>query len=100
MQKEIVEYIKQNKKGQRVKSGVLVAVQNDGVIRIGWSKCNFKLGDVFDKDEGYKLALARTQPEYEAFSKSAPSTIKKQIRALASRSIRYFKGAKGVTIPV
>jgi len=38
--------------------GVVVAIGRD---QIGWSKCNFKKGDRFNKDLGKQIAIARAK---------------------------------------
>ena len=53
--KMLVKYVK-NSKGQRV--GVVVAIDRD---KVGWSKCNFSMGDKFNRDRGKFIAIKRAE---------------------------------------
>lgn len=51
----LLKYVK-NRKGQRI--GVVLAIGKD---KIGWSKCNFSMGDKFDREKGRDIALGRAE---------------------------------------
>ena len=58
---EIHEYVRHTvqdgKTKRRRKVGVLVGfVDNEDVVHVGWSKLNEKSDDVFNKEEGLKIA--------------------------------------------
>ena len=71
--------------------GVIVGLVQDGVIKIGWAKCNRKLGDVFDRGEGIQLAEARAIKM--TASPPLPLCMKRQMRNFYARCVRYFKDA-------
>lgn len=93
MKNEIFEYIKNRKYG---KIGIIVARNVDGQIRVGWSKCNFKLGDEFVIGDGMAIALDRTDVKNLS---PAPACIHRQIRKVGARAIRYFKDATSFVLP-
>lgn len=72
--------------GRRV--GVLVAVPCEGNIRIGWSLCNRKANDKFDKKFGLQIAVDRAIKASEA--PIALSLIKKA-KAFIHRAKIYYK---------
>lgn len=92
MQTEIFEYIKNRKYG---KIGIIVARNVDGQVRVGWSKCNFKMGDEFIVGAGLAIALERTSTP----PNPAPACIHKQIRKVGVRAMRYFKDATSLILP-
>lgn len=71
--------------------GVMVALVDNGLIRVGWSKANIKMGDVFDKDEGIDLAISRAYGNEE--TPAIPPQMIPQYRALQIRALRYFQQA-------
>lgn len=102
---EIFEYIRKRKGGKVVKVGIVFGtVVKDGegplapqVIKIGWSKCNLKMGDKFDLLMGLQHALNRAmKPD----GTTTPLCIKDQIRRFSSRCVRYFKDAQKLEMPV
>ena len=98
MRNEIFEYIKRRKGGQTVRVGVICGSNKDGVVKIGFSKCNFKAKDQFDPDKGMQIALDRIEGLIPM--PKTPDCIKKQIRGFAGRAARYFKTASRIEIPV
>ncbi len=97
MNKEIFEYIRRRKSGKTYKVGIIVGVDNNGVIKIGWSKCNLKSGDEFDLDCGMKMARERAiNVECDVMT---PDCIRKQVRRFGARAVRYFKGANTLLLP-
>jgi len=95
---EIFEYIRRRKGGKTHQVGVIVAVEKDRIIRLGWSKCNRKLGDEFDPKKGLNIACDRAYGKEQ--SPTAPLCIQTQIRRFGSRAVRYFHNAKGLEMPV
>ena len=94
---EIFEYIRRRKGGQVRKVGILVGRKNaNHEIRIGWSKCNFKMGDQFDFARGWMIATDRMNGKV---APSSPLCLNRQLRKFAARCIRYFKGAMSLTMP-
>jgi hypothetical protein len=90
MQKEIFEYIKENDEyGQNRIVGVILAKVVDGEIRIGWSRTNFNKGDVFDKEEG--LRLARGRAEGSIGTPRITRNMFPVVREMQIRALRYFK---------
>ena len=105
MQKEIFEYIRKRRHGKVAKVGVIVAVEDDGRIKIGWSKCCIKakkgaenMTDKFDFVHG--LNLAKNRAKGVSDSPKAPDSIRRQIRQMGARAVRYFKDASSLVMPV
>ena len=98
---EIFEYIRRRHHGKTLKVGVIIGVKDGKAVKIGWSKCNLKLGDVFNRQVGLKLALNRALPLPMPKSKSVPTPncIRKQVRNFGIRCLRYFKDANKIEIP-
>ena len=98
---EIFEYIRRRHHGKTLKVGVIIGVKDGKTVKIGWSKCNRQLGDVFDKRMGLQLALNRalTLPMPDNKSVPTPNCIRKQIRQFGARCVRYFKDAKKIEMP-
>lgn len=92
MQTEIFEYVKT----KRGRVGVLLGTMEYNVIRIGWSRCNTKLGDKFDPNTGVQIAKIRAIADETI---PAPQSLNKQARKFSARCIRYFQDAKGVRLP-
>lgn len=97
-QSEIFEYIRRRKNGKTIKVGVIIGVKEGKAVKIGWSKCNVKVGDKFDPDFGVKMAKDRAISAN--VGQPAPLCIQKQIRQFGARCARYFKGAKTIEMPV
>lgn len=93
-QTEIFEYINRHTNGVNKKVGVIVGINDNGTIKIGWSKCNVKM-DVFNKHMGLKMAKERALKG----NPPAPACFRKHLRQFSARCVRYFKGAKNLTIP-
>jgi hypothetical protein len=90
---EIFEYIRSRRRGKVVKVGVILGLNDNGVIKVGWSKCNLK-DDRFVSHNGLKIARERIDGKVGADSiPVTPLCIRRQLRAFGGRSIRYFKGA-------
>ena len=87
MQVTIHEYVRE----RRQVVGVIIGTTVGNELRIGWSKTNLKAGDVFEKEEGIRIALARANGEEE--SPELPPQMKKQMRQFQIRALRYFKQA-------
>ena len=94
---EIFEYIRRRKGGKSIKAGVVFGLlNNEGTIKIGWSKCNIK-EDKFNPEDG--LALAKHRALGVKKSPAIPLCLKSQIRQFASRSVRYFQDFKRLEMP-
>jgi hypothetical protein len=90
-QKTINVYILDNK-DQRI--GVLAATSNDlhpEVVYIGWSLCNFSLGDRFDAKLGIQIAYERSR---KCSVVSVPMSILDRHEAFKFRCQKYFKDKK------
>lgn len=102
-QTEIFEYIRRNKDGKKMKVGVILGLNDKGVIKIGWSKCNFKDGDKFDPIKGVVIAKQRAKGTLfieDAVDTPTPSCIRHQVRQFGARCVRYFKSARKLKMPV
>jgi len=95
MQNIIHEYIRERVKGiRRQIVGVMAGTIYEGVIVVGWSKTNTKAGDVFDRDEGMRIAMDRAKGWIPA--PETPIQLVKPLRTFQMRCLRYFKQAKSM----
>jgi len=101
-QTEIFEYIRRRKGNKTMKVGVILGVRIKDDVKIGWSKCNVKLGDKFNATVGLQMAMNRAMKKADKLYTvtSTPACIKKQIRNFAARCARYYKGATKLELPV
>ncbi len=88
----LVKYAR-NRKNQRI--GVIVAIS---ATQIGWSMCNFKMGDRFDRDRGKKIAIARAWKEkYRTQDiNQVPHSIRWEVINMVLRACSYFKNLKNI----
>lgn len=92
--------------------GTLAAKKIDGLVCIGWSKCQrhevvihrqydedgklvgeeISKGDKFDKNEGTKIALNRCHDLHAKMSNSdpLPHSMKKHLKGFVARAYRYY----------
>jgi hypothetical protein len=86
--KGIHVYILDNK-DQRI--GVLAATANDcrpETVFIGWSLCNFSLGDRFDPKRGVEIAYERSR---KCSAAPIPMSLVERYEAFKFRCQKYFK---------
>lgn len=83
-----------NKKKQRV--GVVVATMgnNGDAAYLGWSRCNARAGDTFDRELGLKIALGRA---LEVSVEPVPNSLAAQYAIMKERAKKYFKDAQYVS---
>jgi len=81
----IFEYVK-DKNGQR--RGVVCAVEKNGV---GWSFCNVKAGDRFDKKMAITIATGRAMKNCFKWKSNVPYEVKPFLKKMTERAKRYFK---------
>ena len=105
-QTEIFEYIKERKGGMNHKIGVKYATVQGDAIKIGWSKCTIRSKtknpadeDAFIPEDGLRLAKARALGELCVHT-PVPECLKEEIRRFGARSLRYFKNATKLELPV
>jgi hypothetical protein len=93
----IHEYIRERQPGRGKQIvGVIAGTVIEGMICIGWSKCNWKEGDVFDKQEGIDRAMSRARGVDE--TPELPIQLNRQMREFQTRCIRYFKQASVLSL--
>ena len=94
MSKELlIEYIRDSKKNP---IGVVVA---NGASKIGWSLCNIKSGDKFNKEIALTIAIARANTiklldsdnRIKYYENNIPRSILNNIFKMVIRSNKYFK---------
>jgi hypothetical protein len=88
MQEVIKQYIRDEKGNPR---GVVVALRKDDEINYGFSLCNPE--DLYSKDQGMKIALARANAEAYQLP-NVPDRLDSVLKAyedLESRALKYFK---------
>ena len=97
----LIQFVVKKVNGQPRKVGVLVARHDfvvtlgkeSGVVRLGWSRANFRKGDRFDKGVALNIALGRTHAsEFTPICHS----FRKDMQAFSDRCMRYFKGVRAV----
>lgn len=84
----IHQYIYDNR---RQLKGIWVAaplLSDANVINVGWSLCNKKLGDVFDKKRAYNIAIGRACKGSKDF---IPVSLKVEYEFFLKRCNRYYK---------
>jgi hypothetical protein len=96
--KQLMEYVRKQRKGQRLKVGVLLAqkikTKKGKRILIGWSKCKLtgKNADKFNRTRGLEIAEGRIQSRLEKQAKTkVPPSIKEQVKAFVERCKVYFE---------
>jgi hypothetical protein len=76
------------------KVGVLIGFKEDGVIYIGFSKCNMDYDD-FSKDFGYEVALDRAYKYAKKFENAGipivPKSVAREIPLFVDRCLNYYK---------
>jgi len=96
-QHEIVEYVRDSS-GKPI--GVLRAFSFENSVFIGFSKCNEKAGDVFDKDFGIKkakynaLRLHSKSTKIIESNQLIPFSIREQLKTFILRCKKYFQNPK------
>ncbi len=90
-QKYLLKY-ERNNKGERI--GVVLAYKDNGVVRIGWSRCHTKL-EPFNKYIGVNKAIKRAK-ELDTVSSvcerlNAPRTVLDLLEEMEARAKNYFK---------
>ena len=89
----IHQYVKQRVLGQKRVVGVMVGrLDQEGFIRLGWTRCNIKAGDVFNPKHGLKVALERSNAEEIV---PIPHSFSKPMFDFQDRCHRYYKDATG-----
>lgn len=77
-------------------NGIVCALKTKrGTIKFGWSKNNLKAGDVFNMEEGLKLAKQRA---IEGCKEAIPQSIHNDYTDIVNRSVRYFCKMKSVKV--
>tara|TARA_Y100000310_G_C20341092_1_gene649847 strand:- start:412 stop:660 length:249 start_codon:yes stop_codon:yes gene_type:complete len=80
----IYEYVRG---GHGRKRGIVCAL---GKKDIGWSLCNKKLGDVFDKELGLRIAQGRALKIYPN-GNGVPPSVMPVFKKMKIRAKKYFK---------
>jgi hypothetical protein len=83
--KYIHQFVK-NRKGDLV--GCVAATYAG---KVGWSLCNTKAGDEFNKQTALKIAVGRAHINPVADLTQVPNSVRKAVYYMNSRSVRYFK---------
>lgn len=76
---------------RRQLKGVWVAapiIDSSNKVSIGWSLCNKKLGDKFDKQRAFEIALGRACKASTAF---LPMSLQEGYKFFTKRCRRYYK---------
>jgi hypothetical protein len=77
-------------------NGIVCALKTKrGTIKVGWSKCNFKAGDVFNMEDGLKRAKQRA---IEGCKETIPQSIHNDYTDIVNRSVRYFFKQRAVKV--
>lgn len=86
MQKIICQYLN-DRNGNR--KGCVVAI---GAGVVGWSLCNFKAGDKFNKEDALKTAIGRAVLSPVEDIREVPHLLRDTVSYFKDkRSVRYFK---------
>jgi hypothetical protein len=95
MSKEIFQVIKERRNGRNRKAGVMVAVEENGVVHIGWSRVNSR-HDSFDMDKGLEIARGRAKAKTPVVYPLGSSH--KPLNRFEDRAKRYFKNSNVVSV--
>ena len=92
---DLLQYLKKQRGGKRVKSGVLLAkkvkTKKGKRVLVGWSKCKLTV-DKFDRTMGLQIAEGRIQARLNKEKKTKlPPSIKEQVNEFVERCKSYFK---------
>lgn len=95
----LMQYLRKQRGGQKVKSGVLVAkkvkTKKGKRVLVGWSKCKLtgKTPDKFNREMGLQIAEGRIKARLDKTAKKmkVPPSIKEQVDAFVKRCKEYFK---------
>lgn len=85
--KVITQYLRRGD-GQLI--GLMIAFVHEGKIKFGWSKCNFKEGDRFDKKLAFYFAARRAMRSDDS-AKPLPRKLVSSMGKFMSRANNYFK---------
>ena len=97
MEKMIYERVTERRHGRNQTVGLLVGVNENGTVRVCWSRCNFKAKDTFKMngpDGAIDRAINRKNP-----LDVVPPTMKGELMEFVLRCQRYFKGCQIVIPP-
>lgn len=92
----LLQYLRKQRGGQRVKSGVMLAKKvktkkGKSRVLVGWSKCKLKV-DKFDRQIGIQIAEGRIESRLNKEKKTKlPPSIKEPMEAFVKRCKVYFK---------
>lgn len=93
----LLQYLRKNRGGKRVKSGVLLATKvktkkGKKRILVGWSKCKLTV-DKFNREIGMQIAEGRIKSRLEKTDKKTklPHSIKEQVEEFVKRCQVYYK---------
>lgn len=96
----LMQYVRKQRGGQQVRSGVLLAKKVKTKTKtgkrvkrvlVGWSKCKLTV-DEFDRKRGVEIAEGRIQSRLETAKKTkVPPSIKEQVKTFVERCKQYFK---------
>ena len=92
----LVQYLRKQRGGKRVKSGVLLAKKvktskGKNKVIVGWSKCKLTV-DKFDRQLGLEIAEGRIDNRKDKEKKTkVPPSIKEQVKEFVDRCKSYFK---------
>ena len=90
LNKVIYQFVK-NDKGNLI--GCVAAV---GPNKVGWSKCNTKKGDVFDKKRALQIAVGRAQTHVYLVSEVHRDIQSVYRHFLVDRRVSYFKDSNAL----
>lgn len=94
MENTLVHHVRSRNKKKLVATVVATKIidcidpMKDSVV-VSWSKCNYKAGDKYSKEDGKKYAVNRA---HFGTNKSVPPAICKYVNEMVDRAKRYFKG--------
>jgi hypothetical protein len=86
-QKHLLKY-ERNKHGQPI--GVVIAFKDEGIIKLGWSKCNLS-AEPFDKQIGINKAISRAVDYRQVDERDVPRGTREEVLEMIARLQRYFQ---------
>lgn len=73
--------------------GYVVATVINDAVRVGWSYTNTKMGDRFDKQKGFAIALGRAENGWGK-NVRVPHNVSKSLDNIVKRAVRYYKNVQ------
>jgi hypothetical protein len=86
---ELIWYARRGGSDNRDKRGVFIGIENNNVVRVGWSICNVKAGQIYKNERALQIARGRAEIGTSAL---LPKEMKDDYTYFMQKVTRRFKG--------